>query len=414
MEKWALPPNWSWVALSELSVAFGGSTPSRSRSEYFGGDIVWITPSDLAIGSLIQDVADSAVKLTQAGLDSCAARLLPIGSVLFSSRATIGKIAIAGVPLATNQGFVNFECGPRLFNRYLAYCLRSLINHIKQLASSTTYLEVPRSKLRSFTIPIPYPDDPARSLVEQRRIVARLEALLGEVREMRTLQAEIETDVGRLMEASVAQAFEDGIRDDWMWTTVGELMVGMPQYGTSRKPNSDRLGVPVLRMGNIQDGEIDLTNLKHVDMPKSEAEKYRIRHGDLVFNRTNSAELVGKTAVFESEEPAVCASYLIRFQVDPTRTVPQYVSFYINSPLGRKYIETQLVRAIGQVNVNAQKLRAMPIPIPATLSQQHAVVENLRYLREEVKSMRTVQVGAVGLLDTIEGSILAQAFRGEL
>ncbi|MFH1609620.1 MAG: restriction endonuclease subunit S, partial [Candidatus Bipolaricaulota bacterium] len=137
-EPYKLPPGWRWVRLGEVCQVYGGSTPRRNQDRFFGGDIVWITPSDLTDDLPLAEVAASRTTLTQEGLASSSARLLPSGTVLFSSRATIGKVAIAGVSLATNQGFANFVCESYVDNRYLAYLLKAFTPEIERLAGSTT------------------------------------------------------------------------------------------------------------------------------------------------------------------------------------------------------------------------------------------------------------------------------------
>ena len=100
---------WPILALEQIATITGGSTPSRERAEYWNGSIPWLTPTDLPMpGEGIADVRDTASKITDEGLAAISAQLLPVGTVLFSSRATIGKLGISSVPLATNQGFANF------------------------------------------------------------------------------------------------------------------------------------------------------------------------------------------------------------------------------------------------------------------------------------------------------------------
>jgi type I restriction enzyme, S subunit len=216
-DPWELPDGWYWVPLERLCARIvGGGTPLTSRPEYFDGDIVWVAPSDLDETNPCHEVFTSQFTLTQAGLNASSAIMLPIGTVLFSSRATIGKIAIAGVPLCTNQGFVNFECNPeKMDNHYLAWCLRLLTRKIAKLAPSTTYAEVSRGNLRSFKIPIPYPEDSntAHSLDMQYRVVSRVEALFSELKEARRLLTAMRDDLEQVMYASLAIVFDEATTD---------------------------------------------------------------------------------------------------------------------------------------------------------------------------------------------------------
>ncbi len=210
------------------------------------------------------------------------------------------------------------------------------------------------------------------------------------------------------------RAFKTELRQDGNAQLIEDLIVGKPQYGTSKKANTDGVGIPVLRMGNIQQGQLDFGNMKHVDIEPSEVDKYRLERGDLVFNRTNSAEQVGKSAIFDQDEPMVFASYLIRATFDQGVINPWLVNYYINSPLGKQYIQSQLQRAIGQVNVNAQKLKAMPIPLPPTKLEQDRLVASFDAFCNEIAEMDDLNHQDGKLLEDMEQSILAQAFRGEL
>ena len=125
--------------------------------------------------------------------------------------------------------------------------------------------------------------------------------------------------------------------DGWVWATVAQLSSRI-EYGTSSKASSVPAGIPVLRMGNIQDGELSFSDLKYLETDNPEIQKTMLSHGDLLFNRTNSAELVGKSAVYKDRYPKACfASYLIRVSF-PSDISPDYVCTFINSRHGRAYI----------------------------------------------------------------------------
>jgi len=243
--------------------------------------------------------------------------------------------------------------------------------------------------------------------------VTRIEALLAEVKEARTLAAAIRHDTDRIMGAAAEEVFGDLERNNVQYELLGSLLRSKPQYGLSKKASGSPPGVPILRMGNIVDGEVRLDDLKFVELSRGEETGYRVGNGDILFNRTNSAELVGKSAVYEGPERVVFASYLIRLVANQQKVRPRFLVAYINSKRGRSYIQSQLTRAIGQVNVNAQKLAAMLVPVP-DLKEQDQICEYLAGLRQEVNEMRRLQAQDTELLDQLEQSILERAFRGEL
>jgi len=156
------------VKLSEIAEINGGSTPSTKNEEYWNGEIVWLSPSDLPeIGEIVR-INDSERKITRVGLNNCSAKLLDPDTVIFSSRASIGKIAINDIPVATNQGFINFTCGNEIDKMYLAYVLKYFTEDIVQLSNSTTFKEVSKRAIKDFKIPLP-------SIEEQKAIVAKLD-----------------------------------------------------------------------------------------------------------------------------------------------------------------------------------------------------------------------------------------------
>ena len=150
----------------------------------------------------------------------------------------------------------------------------------------------------------------------------------------------------------------------WPKSELLELCEGPGQYGTSQKSNSECEGIPILGMYHIHEGRVRWENVSYVQLKDRDKGKYLLRRGDMLFNRTNSAELVGKTAVFDLEQEAVFASYLIRFRLDSELADSHFVCAYINSYHGRAFIERNMARAIGQVNISASTMHKMPIPVP--------------------------------------------------
>jgi type I restriction enzyme S subunit len=136
--EWPVPKSWAWVRISEVANVIGGGTPSTTRYEFWeGGKIPWITPADLT-GYNEREISRGARFITQAGLDNSSARLLPARSVLFSSRAPVGYVAIAANPLATNQGFKSFVLSEGILPEYLYFYLRRAKEQITKLASGTS------------------------------------------------------------------------------------------------------------------------------------------------------------------------------------------------------------------------------------------------------------------------------------
>lgn len=190
---------WPRVPLGEVAQIVGGSTPRRGEEKLWGPGHFWATPTDLPMpGNGILELRTTKETITDVGLRSSSTNLLPVGAVLFSTRATIGKLAIAQVPVATNQGFNNFIVGSAIQNHFLAYALQYFTPDITRLAGSTTFKEVSRSSLRGFRIPVP-------PLSEQHRIVE----LLDEADRLRKLRREADAKAARILPVLFLKMFGD-------------------------------------------------------------------------------------------------------------------------------------------------------------------------------------------------------------
>ena len=164
--------NWKTVKLGEVTEIIKGGTPSRNVEKYFRGNIAWAIPSDITALDSFLYIDDTETHITEEALSNSAARLLPAGTVLLTSRATIGETAITTVPMATNQGFANFICREALLNVFLAYYLRYIKEKLNDLASGSTFKEVTKRTLLNIEIPLP-------PLSEQRAIAEVLSDVDG-------------------------------------------------------------------------------------------------------------------------------------------------------------------------------------------------------------------------------------------
>ena len=183
----------------------------------------------------------------------------------------------------------------------------------------------------------------------------------------------IEKEKLQLQKSRFVEMFGDPILNPkgWEMTTIGEIVTEV-KYGTSR-PAIDGGKYAYLRMNNLTyDGYLDLADLKRIDIPDSEIEKCIVRKGDVLFNRTNSIELVGKTCVFDKDEDMIIAGYIIRVRLKPVM-LPLIMSYFMNTDALKKKLRSMAKGAVNQANINAQELKAIKIYLPPTdLQQQFA------------------------------------------
>lgn len=461
-----LPPGWNRAPLGLLASVVGGGTPRRDRREFYdSGTIPWATPTDIDQDRILS-VKDTNTRISELGLLKSSARLLPAGTVLFSSRASIGKIGIAARPMATNQGFANLIPSAAVDGLYLAYCLKKFTDEIKALASGTTYLEVSKSALREFPIPLP-------PLREQRRIVAKIEALFEQSRTARQALDRIPPLLKKFRQSVLAAAFRGDLTRDWrdqhpdsepasalleriradrrrkwegdlrakgkdprrakykepvlvdttdlpelpkgwVWTNVNAL-ISDARYGTSQKCTEKPHGIAVLRIPNVVRGRMDFTDLKFAHIGHRELPKLLVRPRDLLVVRTNgSLDLVGKAALVpELSKPFAFASYLIRLRPLFDSTLAQYLNLVFCSDLARGPIEVKARSTAGQFNVNLETLRSIRFPLPL-IDEMQKLVEMVGSFSSQADAIEAEVEAARRRADKLEQSILARAFRGEL
>ncbi len=201
--------------------------------------------------------------------------------------------------------------------------------------------------------------------------------------------------------------------DGWCWATVDQVSDGV-HYGSSTKTSPDHEGVPVLRMGNIQDGTLSFDNLKYLPPDHSEFPRLLLAAGDLLFNRTNSAELVGKTAVYRgSPDPCSFASYLIRVRMLRPH-LSQIVANALNGPHGRTWVASVVSQQVGQANVNGTKLRAFPFPLPPETEQGEIVRRSADAADSITRSTAAIHALLLHRAAVLRQSILKSAFEGRL
>ena len=242
-------------------------------------------------------------------------------------------------------------------------------------------------------------------LKEQRRIAAVLDGADALRRRRREALALLDT----LPAALFAEMFGDPVSNPKRWPKgrIGDALEDV-RYGTSKKAGVDG-ELPILRMGNVTSGgQIDLTDMKRITLDPKDVPKHTVRRGDILFNRTNSADLVGKTAVFDRDEPHAFAGYLVRARTKP-RHVPEYVAGYLNSAHGKAKLRNMAKNIVGMANINAKEMQAIPILLPDEATQR-----GYKRRVEAIRTKRQAHEAHLAQLDTLFASLQSRAFAGEL
>ena len=471
---WEIPPTWQWVRMGDISEIVGGGTPQTSDPANFGGSVPWITPADMSnhIGKFI---AYGARTISERGLENSGARWLPKGTVLFSSRAPIGYVAISSEPVTTNQGFKSFIPENGIDPDFVYYWLVKAKPLAEKLASGTTFLEISGAKAAL----IPFPIAPRN---EQIRIVKKLEELLSDldagVAELKATQKKLTQYRQSLLKAAVegtltaewraerakrGEPLETGAQllerilaerrrrweekqlakfkeqgktppkdwrdkypepvkpntadlpelpEGWVWATVEQL--GYVQLGRQRSPSklTGRNPVKYIRAANITDSGINFSDVLEMDFTETEVETFMLKPGDILLTEASgSPQHVGRPVIWPSAEGLYC------FQNTVIRFKPLLIGSEFYFRLFQawqtlgKFIE--IAGGVGINHLSAGKFSSIVAPLPPLVEQQMIVEALSTTLSELIQQEKIIEKG-LQQAGAQRQNILKAAFSGQL
>ncbi len=374
---------WRQVRLDELGSWQGGSTPSKRVTAYWAnGSVPWVSPKDF--GEMT--IEDSIDKISDIAVAESGISVLPPGSLLIVTRSGVLRhslpTAVTSKPVTINQDVKALLPSPGIRPRFLQYQLEAVADKVLQstVKAGTTVESVDSDALRQFPIMI-------ASGVEQDRVVGFLDEVFAKLDECATAVSVALAGIETLKSSALNAAFtgeltaawreRHKVADEWRRVKLADVAIGI-SYGSSKK-SATAGDVAVVRMGNIQAGNLVWDDLVYTS-DESEIQKHLLLDGDVLFNRTNSPELVGKTAVYHSERPAIAAGYLIVVRCSE-EIIPDILAYFLNSPAGRAYCWTVKSDGVSQSNINAKKLAAFEFNLPS-LEEQQELVSKLKKVFE--------------------------------
>lgn len=313
-------------------------------------------------------------------------------------RPYLNKVALPTEPGKCSTEIIPLLPSSQCDRQYLSYFLRAP-STVQQIVERSAGARMPRADMDFvLSLPIPLP-----GLAEQRLIVDLISRAEGIVR----LRLQAQQKAAALIPAIFVDMFGDPATNPKGLdvVTLGDVLASA-DYGSSAKAGDEDVGLPMIRMGNVDySGNLDLAALKYVDLPPDDVARFRLKDGDLLFNRTNSKELVGKTGLWIGDREAILASYFIRLRVNERLARPFFVWAFMNTPHMKRVLFETARGAIGQANINSRELRAFRIPLPP-LDAQVRFEARCR----DVLALRVQQDQATAKAEAAFQALLARAF----
>lgn len=347
---------WTMAKMADVFDLQMGKTPDRNEPCFWNGRETWVSIGDMKGSKYISSSCEciSIDAVSRSGI-----KQVPKGTVIMSFKLSVGKVAITSIPLYTNEAIMAFKVKPdvNLIPEYVYYYLKGY----KWQGSNRAVMGITLNKSSISQGLFAYP---CRN--EQSRIVAELDLLTGVIDKQKAELKELDT----LAQSIFYDMFGDPIENPKGWNvkTIGDICRSV-SYGTSAKASSTGR-YKYLRMNNITySGELDQTDLKYIDMTEAEYEKYSVVEGDVLFNRTNSLDLIGKTTYMHGFEPMIIAGYIIRVRLNDM-ALSVYVSKFMNTPALKKLLKSMAKGAVNQSNINSKELQSIKIPVPPLPLQQ--------------------------------------------
>jgi len=389
----------STVALGDIANWGSGGTPLRSVREYFGEGLPWLSIADLNDG-LVDDAKES---LTPLGIEHSSAKPVPPGTLLVAMYGSIGKLGIAARELCTSQAIAfAIPDTRRVDTRYLFHFLLSERPRLQSRGRGGTQSNIGQGDLKAWRIPLP-------PLPEQRRIAATLDKADALRAKRRAALAKLD----ELTQSIFLDMFGDPQVNPKKWPvgTLGEFISAGPQNGLYKPASYYGSGNPILRIDGFYDGVVTgLDSLKRVRVSGEEVARYGLKPRDIVINRVNSREYLGKSALIpDLSEPTVFESNMMRFEVDHGRLHPVYVIHLLQTNQVRAHILQSAKDAVNQSSINQQDVKRIPIVLPPTSLQELFA----RRVGSSQNIARTLRSSAAEF-EALFASLQHRTFQGEL
>ena len=398
------PINWTIKKLGDICFTTSGGTPNRKRTDFYGGSIPWVKSGEL-VGGIITRTEEC---ITEEALQNSSAKIFPCGTLLIALYgATIGKLAFLGVEAATNQAVCGIYKCSALNQKYLYYFLSLQRPALIKLGIGGAQPNISQTILKEISIPYP-------PLPEQERIVARIEELFSDLdKGVETLQT-IKAQLKVYRKAAISNCFEPA--KPATITTLSKIadISGGITKGQRFSQDTDLISLPYLRVANVQDGYLDLHEIKEILLRAKDREKYTLCYGDVLYTEGGDRDKLGRGTIWRNQIPeCVHQNHVFRARVDRNLALPEFVAYWSLTKTAKDYFYTSSKQTVNLASINKTVLSTLPIPLPAIDIQARIISQIESRLSVCDKIEQTVDE-SLAKAESLRQSILKKAFEGRL
>lgn len=369
----------------------------------------------------LKRITNVPARITELGLRSSNATLVDPPAVAVSLAGqgkTRGTVAFVLCRLCANQSVALIKCFPsRVVAEYMFYNLEFRYEELRSRSAGEGRAGLSKRILEQIPVslpPLPHQEKISEILSTIDRAIAQTKDLIDKQKRIKNgMMQDLLTrgiDEHGNLRSEKTHKFKDSplgrIPEEWITRSLDEILI-LKQYGISTGLADDQVGVPVLRMNNLVDGEINYSDLKYSN--ESTVLESLLDDGDVLFNRTNSIDYVGRTAIYRHREtPVSFASYLIRLVPDPTTLLPEYLNLWLNDAVSQVRVKQLATIGVQQANVNPTNLGALMAAIPGNLDEQRVIVGAVLECADNISETRRSLIKLV----SIKKSLMQDLFTG--
>ena len=378
--------------LGDICTVVSGSTPKSNIPEYWDGDIKWITPAELTEQSYI--ITDSARHITELGVQKTGLKAFPAGTVILSSRAPIGKTAIAGCEMFCNQGFKNLICSDQVNNRYLYWFLTCNTDYLNSLGRGATFKEISKGIVEDIEIPLP-------SISKQVEIAGKFE----KVSDLIALRKEQLAKLDQVVKSRFIELFGDVIRNSKAWQMRVFADIASSRLGKmlDTKQQTGKCSYPYLANINVQWFRFNVENLNQMDFDEDDRAEFELKDGDLLVCEGGE---IGRCAVWHNEiQPCFFQKALHRVRCNRQIIHPDYLAWWFKYNCDHDGFAAIAGAKATIAHLPGVKLKQLQVAVPPLeLQEQFA-----SFVEQTGKTKQTIQQ-SLDKLETLKKALMQKYF----